>query len=140
MQFHKKDDIESSYGVKDNWDVAINAPGASQMKYLKQLMLSRSYFDRTPAQDLIAGRQGERHDYLAATKGRDYAFIYTCNGNTMNIDLGEMHLTRIKASWYNPRNGQYIKIGNYEAKSIKTFNPPVGKSDGNDWVLILDRI
>ena len=140
MQFHKGDDLESAYGVKDNWDVAINASGAFQMKYLKQLMLARPYFERIPAQDLIADRQGERHDYLAATKGRDYAFIYTCNGSTMKINLGEMHLSKIKASWYNPRNGHYIKIGNYEAKSIKTFIPPDGKSDGNDWVLILDRI
>jgi hypothetical protein len=140
MQFHKKNDIESAYGVKDNWDVALKAPGASQMKYLKQLMLSRPYFERIPAQDLIAGRQGERYDYLAATKGRDYAFIYTCNGNSMNIDLGKMHLNRIKATWYNPRNGQYTKIGNYKAEGIKTFYPPDGKSKGNDWVLILDRI
>ncbi len=139
MQFHKEDDIESSYGVKDNWDVALNAPGASQMKYLKQLMLSRSYFDRTPAQDLISGIQGERYDYLAAIKGRDYAFIYTCNGNTMNINLGKMHLHRIKASWYNPRNGLFTIIGNYKANGIKTFDPPGEKADGNDWVLILDR-
>jgi hypothetical protein len=140
MQFHKKDDLESSYGVKETWDVALNAPGASQMKYLKQLMLSRPYFERIPAQDLIAGKQGERYDYLAATKGRDYAFIYTCKGNTMNINLDKMHLNRIKASWYNPRNGLFTKIGDYEAKGIKTFDPPGGKSDGNDWVLILDNI
>jgi hypothetical protein len=35
MQFHKEDDIESSYGVKETWENALNAPGASQMKYLK---------------------------------------------------------------------------------------------------------
>lgn len=138
MQFHKKGDPESAYGVKENWEVALNDPGASQMKYLKQLMLSRSYFDRIPAQYLIDGNQGERYDYLAATKGRDYAFIYTCNGSTLNINLGKMHLNRLKASWYNPRNGQYTKIGNFKAEGIKTFYPPNGKSKGNDWVLILD--
>jgi hypothetical protein len=140
MQFHKEDDTESSYGVKDNWEVALNAPGASQMKYLKQLMLSRPYLDRIPAQELIAGRQGERHDYVAATKGRDYAFIYTCNGNTININLGKMNWNKTKTAWYNPRNGLYTKIGNFKARGIKTFNPPGGKSEGNDWVLIFDRI
>jgi hypothetical protein len=140
MQFHREGDSDSAYGVKDNWNAALNAPGASQMKYLKQLMLSRPYFDRIPAQDLIAGEQAEKYDYLAATKGRDYAFIYTCNGNTMNIDLGKMHMTRIKASWYNPRNGVFIKIGNYKAKGTKTFDPPGEKAESNDWVLILDRI
>jgi len=139
MQFHKKNDKESSYGVKENWDVALSDSGASQMKYLKQLILSRPYLDRIPAQDLISGKQGEKYDYLAATKGKDYAFIYTFDGNTMNINLEKLHSNRIKASWYNPRNGHYTEIGNYEAKGIKTFNPPDGKSDGNDWVLVLDR-
>jgi hypothetical protein len=140
MQFHKDGDPESAYGVREDWDVALNAPGASQMRYLKELMLSGSYFDRIPAQDLIAGKQGERYDYLVATKGRDYAFIYTCNGSTMNINLERMQLTRIKASWYNPRNGEFTKIDTYEAKGIITFDPPGEKADGNDWVLILDRI
>jgi hypothetical protein len=140
MQFHKKGDTESSYGVKDTWEVALNAPGASQMRYLKQLILSRPYFDRTPAQDLIADLPGERYDYLAATKGKDYAFIYTCNGRTMNINLGKLDLTRLKASWYNPRNGILTEIGTYEAKGIKSFDPPGEKTNGNDWVLILDHI
>jgi len=140
MQFHKKDDVESSYGVKENWDEALNAPGASQMKYLKQLILSRSYFDRIPAQDMIAGKQGERYDYLAATKGRDYAFIYTFNGSTMIINLGKMQLNKIKAAWYNPRNGIITEIGAFKASGLKTFDPPGEKADGNDWVLILDRI
>ena len=138
MQFHKEGDLESSYGVKDSWEVALNAPGAAQMRYLKQLMMSRDYFDRIPAQDLIAGIQGEKYDYLAATKGRDYAFIYTCNGKTMNINLGRMNLSSIIASWYNPRNGILSRIGTYKAEGIMSFDPPGDKVKGNDWVLILD--
>jgi hypothetical protein len=140
MQFHKDNDTESSYGVKNNWDVALNDPGSLQMKYLKQLMLSKPFFERVPAPDLMAGAQGIRHDYIAATKGKNYAFLYTCNGNTMDVDLAKMHLKRIKASWYNPREGLYTAIGIIIAEGIKTFNPPGGKSEGNDWVLILESI
>jgi hypothetical protein len=140
MQFHKKDDKESSYGVKDTWELALKAPGALQMRYLKKLMLSRSYYDRIPAQELIADNQGKRHDYLTATRGKEYAFIYTCNGSVMNINLGKMQLQRIKASWYNPRNGACTLIGTYNAEGIKSFDPPGEKEDGNDWVLLLDRI
>jgi len=75
MQFHKEGDKKPAYGVKDYWKEALNAPGASQMKYLKQLMLSRPYFDRIPAQELIADKQGKTYDYLAATKGNNYASI-----------------------------------------------------------------
>jgi hypothetical protein len=140
MQFHKEGDPEPSYGVKDTWDVALNAPGASQMRYLKQLMMSRLYFERIPAQDLLADKPGEKYDYLAATKDKDYAFIYTCNGSTMNVNLEKMHWNKLKASWFNPRNGSFSDIGTYKANSIKAFDPPGEKANGNDWVLILDRI
>lgn len=44
----------------DYWYEALNAPGASQIIYLKNLILSYPYFERVPAQDIIAGGQGER--------------------------------------------------------------------------------
>jgi hypothetical protein len=140
MQFHKEGDQESSYGVKDNWYVALNAPGAFQMRYLKQLLMSRPYFERIPAQHLLAFNQGEKYDYLAAAKGKDYAFIYTCNGSTINLDLDKLLWARLKASWYDPRNGTTTEIGSYNVRDIKAFDPPGEKGNRNDWVLILDRI
>jgi len=140
MQFHKENDKSSAYGVKDLWEVALNAPGAIQMKYLKQLILSKSYLDRIPAQDLIAGKQGEKYDYMAATRGKNYAFIYTFNGSNININLDILRFNKTKASWYNPRNGVYTSIGVFKAKGIRTFNPPGEKTNGNDWILILERI
>jgi hypothetical protein len=139
MQFHKEGDLESAYGVKDKWVDALSAAGASQMRYLKLLILSKPYFDRIPAQDLIAGKQGEKYDYLIATRGKDYAFLYTCNGSSLNVDLRKMDLSSVKASWYNTRNGMYTKIGTYKANSIQTFDPPGEKANGNDWVLVLEN-
>jgi len=138
MQFHKISDAKSSYGVKETWDAALNAPGATGMKYLKQIILSRSYFDRVPAPELIAGRQGKGYDYLAATKGDNYAFIYTCNGSTMKIDLRKMKMKRIRISWFNPRSGIFDPIGTFEGTGIKDFDPPGKKATGNDWVLVLE--
>jgi len=138
MQFHKEGDRGAAYGVKETWEVALDDPGASQMRYLKQLMLSKPYFERVPAQEIIADKQGDRYDYLAATRGKNYSFIYTCNGRTMDIDLDKLPLTRIKASWYNPRNGVVSDIGIYTVKGIKTFDPPGEVSSGNDWVLVLE--
>jgi hypothetical protein len=138
MQFHKQSDTKPAYGVKDTWDVAMNAPGANQMKYLKQLILSRSSFDRVPAPEMVADHQGKKYDYLAATKGYQYAFIYTCNGSTMKIDLRKMKMKKIKASWFNPRSGISKHIGRYKGTGIQTFDPPGEKAAGNDWVLVLE--
>jgi hypothetical protein len=57
----------------------------------------------------------------------------------MNIDLQKMNMKRIKASWFNPRDGLFTDIGTFKAEGIMTFDPPSEKTPGNDWVLVLDR-
>lgn len=136
MQFHRMNDSDSAYGVKETWETALDAQGALQMQYLRQLILSESYLDRIPAQHLIAGPQGEKYDYLAATAGEHYAFIYTCNGRRFDVDMGKMKSSVIKASWFNPRNGTYTDIVTFSNSGIMTFDPPGEKEPGNDWVLV----
>jgi hypothetical protein len=139
MQMHKPGDIDNAYGVKDFWFDAINHPGAKQMIHLKNLMLSRPYFERIPDQSLLAGEQGEKYDYLIATRGSDYAFIYTYNGRNIKVNMGKISGDKVEASWYSPRNGKITRIGLYNNKGIIEFNPPGEKQDGNDWVLIIDQ-
>ncbi|MCJ7446195.1 MAG: glycoside hydrolase family 140 protein [Bacteroidales bacterium] len=140
MQFYKPDDSRPAYGAKEYWDVAINAPGASQMRYLKQLMLSKPYFERVPANDLLAEKQGEKYDYLAVTRGVDYVFVYTWNGSNISLDLQKMPGSEYKTSWFDPRTGSYTLFGTYKNKGVLIFDPPGEKETGNDWVLILEKI
>jgi hypothetical protein len=137
MQFYSSKDNHSSYGANIFWEPALDAEGASQMCYLKDLILSRQYFDRIPDSNLVA-IQGEKYNYLSATRGKDYAFIYTYTGRTINVQMGLIEGEKIAASWYSPRNGEKIEIGIFENKAVKQFNPPGEVADGNDWVLILD--
>lgn len=140
MQMLKPSDNERAYGAKEYWYKAINDPGAAQMIYLKKLMLSKSYFDRVPDQSLIAGNVGEKYNYLAATRGEDYAFIYDYTGRDFEINMGKIKGAKVKASWYNPRNGSKTSIGSYNNKGVIKFNPPGDEKEGNDWVLILESI
>ncbi|UCH15393.1 MAG: DUF4038 domain-containing protein, partial [Bacteroidales bacterium] len=139
MQMHRPGDTDNAYGVKDYWYDAINHPGARQMIHLKNLMLSRPYFDRVPDQSLIAGDQGERYDYLVATRGSDYAFIYTYNGRNFRVNMGKIAGNMVKASWFNPRNGKIRSLGVFPNNGIVEFDPPGEKQDGNDWILIIDK-
>jgi hypothetical protein len=138
MQFHKATEKEGAYGARKVWDKAINDPGAGQMVYLKNLMLSRPYFDRIPDQSLVA-KQGERYNYLIATRGRDYAFIYTYTGRDIPVNMGIIEGKKVKASWYNPRNGKTTEIGIFDNTGTQNFNPPDAPKEGNDWVLVLDK-
>lgn len=137
MQMHKPSDEESSFGAEEFWYDAIHNPGAGQMIYLKKLMLSRPYFERVPDQSIIAD-QGDQYDYLIATRGKDYAFIYTYTGRNMKINMGKIARESVKATWYSPRDGDEIAIGIFPNQGVQEFNPPGMKEEGNDWVLILD--
>jgi hypothetical protein len=139
MQFHKKDDTAPAYGVKEYWEEALDAPGASEMKYLKKLILSRPYFERVPAQELIAGEAGKKYDYIAATRGNDYAFFYTWNCRNISIDSKKLNWNKFRASWFDPLNGSTTRIGTFAADGIKIFNFPGRKQNGMDVVLILEK-
>jgi hypothetical protein len=140
MQFYKPSDKTPAYGAKEYWTEAINAPGANQMIFLKKLMLSRPYFDRVPDQSIIAGAQGEKYDYLIATRAINYAFIYTFTGKNFLINTGKIKGEKVKASWYNPRDGSTEIIGTFSNSGVLEFDPPGVPQNGNDHVLILDSV
>ncbi|OQP59815.1 glycoside hydrolase family 140 protein [Niastella populi] len=137
MQMHRPHDTDGNYGVTNYWYDAIDAPGASQMVHLKDLMLSKSYFDRVPDQSLIAGNVGEKYDRLFATRGKNYALIYTYTGRTISVKMDKLSGKSIKASWFNPRDGKYTSIGDFENKGTREFDAPGDVKPGNDWVLVL---
>lgn len=141
MQFYKKGETDGAFGVRD-WEIytkALNDPGAGQMQYLKKLILSKPYFERVPDQSIIAN-QKEKHEYLVATRGKDYAFIYTWTGRDLEINMGKIEGKKVKASWFKPADGTQAAIGEFDNMGTKSFNPPGEPKDGNDWVLILESI
>ena len=140
MQFYRPGDKNPSYGAKEYWTEAINDPGAGQMQYLKKLMLSRPFLERVPDQSLISGENGLKYDFLIATRGKNYAYIYTYNGRNIPVQMGRISGKKVKASWFDPRTGETQIIGKFANKGIHEFDPPGEVADGNDWVLILDSI
>ncbi len=140
MQFYKPGKKKGDFFATQSWRNAINDPGASQMQYLKKLILSKPYFERVPDQSLVAGKNGERHDYILATRGKDYAFIYVFNGRPFEVNMGKIGGTKVRSSWYNPRDEKKIIIGIFRNKGVAAFKPPTSKGDGNDWVLIVEKV
>ncbi len=137
MQFNNKGDWTANYGVRTNWKQGILSAGATQMQYLKKLMLGKSYFDRVPAQELVTD-SGERYERVAATKGKNYALFYVYNGRSFTVALNKFLFKPVKANWFNPSTGKQQPVKNYKSGTT-SFTPPGKKENGNDWVLILEK-
>ncbi|NLE36170.1 MAG: DUF4038 domain-containing protein [Bacteroidales bacterium] len=140
MQFHKPGDENPAYGVKEYWDEALDAPGSSQLIHLKELILSKPFFDRVPSQELLTGVDGTGYYHIAVTRGEGYALAYTCNGSVINIDTDKLGWREFEASWLNPADGTLARIGTFGCRGPAAFDPPGDSEQGNDWVLIINRL
>lgn len=138
MQFYKKGEQNPAYGAEIDWRESINANGANQMQFLKNLILSKPYFERIPAIDLVAN-QGEKYNYIAATKGKNYALFYTFTGREIEVKMGFLKGSKITFFWFNPKDGSDSMRNTISNKGVQTFNPPGEEQAGNDWVLVLKR-
>ena len=139
MQFKKTQTKDNAFGAVKTWKETIDAVGANQMKYVKQLMLSKPFLNRTPAQEIILN-QGEKYNYLTALRVKGATYVYTYTGREMEIKMGEYAGKKVKCSWFDPRNGEYLAIGEFENKGTKKFDPPGNVKQGNDWVLVMEDL
>lgn len=138
MQFFREGDKDMSYGANKDWDSELNSPGAGQLKYLKKLMLSKSYLDRVPDQSLVIDN-GEKYERVLATTGKDYAMLYTYTGGDFKVALNKLNFKPAKARWFNPADNRLVPVKDYHYAAQKTFDPPGEKENGNDWILILEK-
>jgi Protein of unknown function (DUF4038)/Putative collagen-binding domain of a collagenase len=138
MQFYTPGDSATSYFPKEKWQEGLQAPGAGQMQYLKKLLLSKPYFDRVPAQELVVDN-GERYDRVLATRGKDYALFYVYDGRQFKINTEKFKWGASDAYWFNPKDGTKQILYKGKPNDIKGFNPPGEKKNGNDWVLIIEK-
>jgi hypothetical protein len=121
------------------WQQALDLPGAKQMKFLRRLIESRPFFERIPDQSLIVENNLPAYERIQASRGNDYAFIYSAIGKSFTLNLGKLSGSQLIGYWYNPKNGEVKDAGSFENKGTKLMAPPT-TGYGQDWVLILDDV
>ncbi len=94
------------------WYVALELPGAAQMKYLRSLIESRPMLERIPDQTLIKDALGA-NDRIQSTRGKDYLFVYSAQGKPVVLNMGKISGKEVIAFWYNPRNGESKENGRF---------------------------
>ena len=124
--------------ARHNWYDVLDLPGASQLIYARKLIESRPFLSRIPDQSLIGSGYYPETDYIVASRGDGYAFIYFPTGWEAEIMLDKIEATSLTAYWFNPRTGEAKLLGTFPGSGSKKFTPP-SNGRGNDWILVLDN-
>lgn len=127
------------------WFEAIDQPGAGQMQYGRCLMESRPFPSRVPDDSIIVTDRvptsvpGAGRYRFVGTRDADgsYAMVYAPIGRAFKVRMDTIKGPKVKAWWYNPRNGQATAIGEFPNTGEREFLPP-DKGEMLDWVLVLD--
>ncbi|KAI8624264.1 putative collagen-binding domain of a collagenase-domain-containing protein [Xylariaceae sp. FL1651] len=123
-----------------DWLDAIQAPGSSQMQYLKKVIQERSgsLFSRVPAQDILVGDTGTDDHHVVATRNSAgvWVIVYTPTGKPFGINTSVLKSQNMTASWYDPLSGTYTAVS-AGLGSTRTFTPPSNNSH-SDWALVLE--
>lgn len=134
-QFYDLDRVPVNY-PQTTWRLALNRPGAAQMRHLKHLMLARPFLSRIPDQRIVTSAVGTRGAHIRATRdaGGQYALVYIPQAaHTITVDLTCLASGAARAYWYDPREGTSVDLGLVQGQAV--FTTP---DTGPDWVLVLD--
>ncbi len=129
-----------------DWRDALQQPGAGQMVYAKRLLLSRPYFSRIPASDIVLvpheaksavpGAGSYRFVATADTDGT-YIMVYAPVGRSFTVATSYIKGETLKIWWFDPRTGKSIKAGKVKNEKQMTFLSP-SPGELTDWVLVID--
>jgi hypothetical protein len=81
---------------------------------------------------------GEGLKHVEATRGKTYAFLYIPQGDPVTVRLGKISGEKVRARWFDPREGTATDIGEFANEGTREFTPPA-KGSRTDWVLVLDE-
>ena len=129
------------------WTEAMDQPGAQQMKFGRQLIESRPFLTRVPDDQIIVEDRvptsvpGAGRYRFVATRDQSgsYAMIYAPIGRGFKVRMSKLSGAKVRAWWYNPRNGQAQQVGEYENAGEREFVPP-DLGEALDWILVLDDV
>lgn len=127
------------------WRDALNAPGSDQMRHGRRLLESRPVLTRIPDNDVIVPSTvstavpGAGPYRFVATRDAagSYAMVYAPVSRPFSVRLSKINGPRVKAWWFNPRNGEATAAGEFSNTGDQSFTPP-DSGEVLDWILVLD--
>ncbi len=131
------------YAFPSGWQDNLDDDGVNDMLHLRNLIVNdeRPFTQLELSDDTIQSSVGsgfERRLCLRAKNG-EFLYVYLPRGGSVEIDMSKISPSEnatVVAQWYNPRNGLYSDIGEYENSGNQWFTAP-DSGKGNDYVLVL---
>lgn len=120
-----------------DWREALERPGAQQMRHLRALIEALPFTAHVPDQSIVLSDTGTGSEHIRAIRDGDgrYVLVYIPTAErAVTLDARKLHGERAAARWYDPRTGEYVRIGTITAQQPQTFVTP---PQGPDWVLML---
>lgn len=127
------------------WEEALNEPGAGQMKHGRCLIESRPYLTRVPDDSVIVPDAvatsvpgaGTRRFVATRDEKGSYAMVYAPVGRAFTVRMDKVGGPKVRAWWFDPRDGKATEIGTFPNAGRHRFTPPA-PGELADWVLVLD--
>ncbi len=127
------------------WHEAIDQPGAAQMQFGRRLLESRPFLSRLPGDNMLLEAEVKtsipgagRYRFVST---RDvygtYAMVYAPVGRKFKVRMNVISGSKVRAWWFNPRDGKATAIGEFANDGEREFMPP-DPGEHLDWVLVLD--
>ncbi len=119
------------------------------MVHARHLLESRPFFSRIPDQAILVPHPvpefipGAGRAFFTATRDHTaagtatYLMIYAPVGRTFSVRTDKLPGQRLRAWWFNPRDGSSEDLGVRENIGPLTFTPPA-PGEALDWILVLD--
>lgn len=123
----------------NQWGEALDRPASFQVGYLRKLIESRPFLSRIPAQEMIVSEMGTAVEHIQATRDQagSYAMVYFPTEKTIHLNLEFIDSDKVRAWWFDPREGCSHLIGDINGRGVSPFRPP---KFGPDWILVLDNL
>jgi len=142
---------KDTYAFTNNWNAALNAPGAESMRIFDAFIKTVPWYKLKPdwPHTVFTGGRGYFNptelpggeDYAtgAVTTDSTMAILYMPTSRTVCVNMGRLK-SRVHVKWFDPSSGTYQGVpGDFPNSNVAYFTPPArNNSKGfDDWVLML---
>ncbi len=123
-----------------DWRASMDRPGADDIRHVRKLFEAYDFSTLIPDQSIIYGHNPHDSTHIRAAVASDRSFLlaYASVGQPVRVVMSKLAGTKLRAIWYDPREGKTEPIGTYDNKGFHTFTPP-SSGLNNDWVLVLEE-